>query len=143
MSGLQTNAMSRSEILTAMRSIPTTKGYVWDDLDGDDLPATDEELKRGRRRPAVSTKTQIALRVDNHVLNAFKALIVINEKIKGTQSNPIRKPRLKSLKNSPTKRLTATSQSLINQVNKNADSNAEFSILLSGVKSLTTGDFVL
>jgi hypothetical protein len=73
----------------------------------------------------------------------MSALIVINEKIKGTQSNPIRKPRLKSLKNSPTKRLTATSQSLINQVNKNADSNAEFSILLSGVKSLTTGDFVL
>ncbi len=57
MSGLQTNAMSRSEILTAMRSIPTTKGYVWDDLDGDDLPATDEELKRGRGRPVVSTKT--------------------------------------------------------------------------------------
>ncbi len=57
MSGLQTNAMSRSEILTAMRSIPTTKGYVWDDLNGDDLPATDEELKRGRGRPAVSTKT--------------------------------------------------------------------------------------
>ena len=41
MSGLQTNAMSRSEILTAMRSIPTTKGFVWDDLDEDDLPATD------------------------------------------------------------------------------------------------------
>ncbi|GDX85804.1 hypothetical protein LBMAG43_18460 [Methylococcaceae bacterium] len=143
MSGLITNAMSRSEILTAMRSIPTTKYFVWDGLDEDNRPATDEELKRGRGRPSGSTKTQIALRVDNHVLNAFKALIVINEKIKGTQSNPIRKPRLKSLKNSPTKRLTATSQSLINQVKKNADSNAEFSILLSGVKSLTMGDFVL
>ena len=73
MSGLQTNAMSRSEILTAMRSMSTTKDFVWNGIDEDDRPATDEELERGRGRPAGSTKTQIALRVDNHVLNAFKA----------------------------------------------------------------------
>jgi uncharacterized protein (DUF4415 family) len=65
MSGLKTNAMSRSEILTAMRSMSTTKDFVWNGID--------EELERGRGRPAGSTKTQIALRVDNHVLNAFKA----------------------------------------------------------------------
>jgi uncharacterized protein (DUF4415 family) len=73
MSGLKKNAMSRSEILTAMRSMPTTKDFVWNGIDEDDRPATDEELERGRGRPAGSTKTQIALRVDNHVLNAFKA----------------------------------------------------------------------
>ena len=73
MSGLKKNAMSRSEILTAMRSMPTTKDFVWDGIDEDDRPATDKELERGRGRPAGSTKTQIALRVDNHVLNAFKA----------------------------------------------------------------------
>ena len=62
-----------------MRSIPTTKGYVWDDLDRDDLPATDEELERGRGRPAGSTKTQIALRVDKHVLNARERLANPNQ----------------------------------------------------------------
>jgi uncharacterized protein (DUF4415 family) len=73
MSGLKKNAMSRSEILTAMRSMPTTEDFIWNGIDEDDRPATDEELERGRGRPAGSTKTQIALRVDNHVLNAFKS----------------------------------------------------------------------
>ena len=79
MSGLKTNALSRSEILTAMRSMPTTKDFVWNGIDEDDRPATDEELERGRGRPAGSTKTQIALRVDNHVLNpTFRTPIIEN-----------------------------------------------------------------
>jgi hypothetical protein len=32
MSGLKTNAMSRSEILTAMRSMPTNEDFIWDGI---------------------------------------------------------------------------------------------------------------
>jgi hypothetical protein len=39
MSGLKKNAMSRSEILTAMRSMPTNEDFIWDGMDEDDRPA--------------------------------------------------------------------------------------------------------
>lgn len=75
MTGSTTNTMSKSEVLAAIRAIPPEKNYVWDGIDEDDRPATIEELNAARiarGRPAGSDKTQIALRVDNSVLNAFK-----------------------------------------------------------------------
>ncbi|MDD5215583.1 MAG: BrnA antitoxin family protein [Methylococcales bacterium] len=76
MNGSKTNVMTRSEVLAAVRAIPPEKNYVWDGIDEDDRPATSEELQaalmRGRGRPLGSDKTQIALRVDNDILNTFK-----------------------------------------------------------------------
>ena len=67
-------------ILEALKS-PLPEGYcVWDGVDEDERPATTAELqaalaaaRRRHGRPAGSTKTQIALRVDDDVLQAFKA----------------------------------------------------------------------
>lgn len=70
----------RETILEAMKSPPPEGYYVWDGVDEDDRPASSEELqaalaaaRRRRGRPAGSNKTQIALRVDDDVLEAFKA----------------------------------------------------------------------
>jgi uncharacterized protein (DUF4415 family) len=71
--------MTREEVMAAVRAIPKEKFYVWDGVDEDDRPATDEELaaalkaaKRGR--PAGSgTREQIAIRLDREVLAAFRA----------------------------------------------------------------------
>jgi len=71
--------MTREELLDAVRAIPPEQDYVWDGVDEDDRPLTEEELRAGlalarsRGRPSGSDKTQIALRVDNSVLEAFKA----------------------------------------------------------------------
>ena len=72
--------MTREEIMAAIRAIPPEKFYVWDGVDEDDRPLTDAELQAGleaarckRGRPASANKTQIALRVDNDTLAAFKA----------------------------------------------------------------------
>jgi len=71
--------MSLTEVLAAVRALPPEDDFVWDGLDEDDRPATEEELRAGmalarsRGRPSGSDKTQIALRVDNRVLEAFKA----------------------------------------------------------------------
>lgn len=79
MAGSKTNAMSLTEVLAAVRAIPKEDCYVWDGVDEDDRPATEEELRAGialaksRGRPLGSDKTQIALRVDNSVLAAFRA----------------------------------------------------------------------
>ncbi len=80
MSGSKTNMISRKVVLAAERVIPASKDYVWDGIDDDDRPATEEELCAGierykaqRGRPSGSEKTQIALRVDNVVLEAFKS----------------------------------------------------------------------
>lgn len=79
MSGSKTNAMNRNEVLAAVRAAPPERDFVWDGVDEDDRPATDEELRAGlalarnRGRPVGSDKTQIALRVDNSVLEAFRA----------------------------------------------------------------------
>lgn len=81
MPGLKTtNDMTRAEVREAVRAIPPEQDFVWDGVDEDDQPAAEEEmadaiaddLKR-RGRPAGSDKTQIALRVDNATLAAFKA----------------------------------------------------------------------
>jgi uncharacterized protein (DUF4415 family) len=68
--------MTKSEVLTAVRLIAPERDYIWDGMNEDDRPASDEELNvalsRSRGRPCGSNKTQIALRVDNSVLNAFK-----------------------------------------------------------------------
>ena len=80
MAGSKTNTMSPNEVLAAVKAILPTQDYVWDGVDEDDRPATTDELRPGiqmaqalRGRPSGSNKTQIALRVDNSVLFAFKA----------------------------------------------------------------------
>ena len=72
--------MTREQVRDAVRAIPKEKFFVWDGVDEDDHPLTDAELKAGlevalrkRGRPAGSDKTQIALRVDNDTLAAFRA----------------------------------------------------------------------
>ncbi|TAN50725.1 MAG: hypothetical protein EPN21_08200 [Methylococcaceae bacterium] len=81
MSGSKTNAMKREAVLAAVRAIPPEQDFVWNGVDEDDRPATDEELnaalasyRRKRGRPAGSTKTQITLRVDNSTLAAFREI---------------------------------------------------------------------
>ncbi|WP_394753035.1 BrnA antitoxin family protein [Crenothrix sp.] len=80
MIGSKTNTMSREEVLSAVQNLPPSQDFVWDGINEDDRPATDEELRAGielnrirRGRPSGSEKTQIALRVDNTVLDAFRA----------------------------------------------------------------------
>ncbi len=80
MSGSQKRPSEREAILEALKSPPPEGYYVWDGVDEDERPATAEELqaalaaaRRRRGRPTGSTKTQIALRVDDDVLQAFKA----------------------------------------------------------------------
>lgn len=81
MSGSKTNAMAREEVLKAVRAVPSGQDFVWDGVDEDDLPATEEELnaavetyRRGPGRPAGSgKKEQVAIRFDRDVLVAFRA----------------------------------------------------------------------
>jgi len=80
MNGLPVNNMTREQVAAAVRAIPKDKFFVWDGVDEDDRPATGAEMKAGieadkrrRGRPAGSDKTQIALRVDNDTLAAFRA----------------------------------------------------------------------
>lgn len=80
MAGSKTNTMSPNDVLAAVKAILPGQDYVWDGVDEDDRPATTDELRQGiqmaqaqRGRPSGSDKTQIALRVDNSVLLAFKA----------------------------------------------------------------------
>lgn len=81
MAGSKTNAMSRKEVLAAVRAVPPEKSFVWNGQDEDDRPATEEELRAGvdayrkqRGRPAGSgNKEQVAIRFDNDVLAAFRA----------------------------------------------------------------------
>jgi len=67
-------------VLAAVRAIPPEQDFVWDGQDEDERPATAAELRtavaaerKRRGRPKGSNKTQIALRVDNATLQAFKA----------------------------------------------------------------------
>jgi uncharacterized protein (DUF4415 family) len=81
MPGLKTtNDMTLAEVRAAVKAIPPGRDFVWDGVDENERPCTEEELKavvdaqrRARGRPAGSDKTQIALRVDNATLAAFKA----------------------------------------------------------------------
>lgn len=72
--------MTLEQVRAAVRAIPPGSDYVWDGVDEDDRPLSDEEMKAGiaaakakRGRPAGSDKTQIALRVDNDTLAVFRA----------------------------------------------------------------------
>ena len=75
------NDMTLEEVRAAVRAIPPENLFVWDGIDEDDRPASEEamqaaiaaDLARRRGRPLGSAKTQIALRVDNATLAAFKA----------------------------------------------------------------------
>jgi uncharacterized protein (DUF4415 family) len=78
--GLETNTLTREEILEALKSPPPGGDFVWDGVDEDDRPATEEELRAGieayrrsRGRPAGSNKKRIAIRLDNDVLAALRA----------------------------------------------------------------------
>ncbi len=80
MSGLTTNNMTLEQVKAAICAIPPGSDFVWDGVDEDDRPLTKEEMRAGieaaksrRGRPTGSDKTQIALRVDNDTLAAFRA----------------------------------------------------------------------
>lgn len=72
--------MTRKEILEALKHPPPGGDYVWDGVDEDDRPATEEELRAGlaemrkvRGRPPGSTKESTTIRIDHDVLDAFRA----------------------------------------------------------------------
>ena len=74
------NAMSREELITALKVKEREAPYVWDGQDEDERPATTEELAHGmalarkRGRPAGSgVKEQVAIRLDKDILEAFRA----------------------------------------------------------------------
>ena len=74
------NAMSRKEVITALKAKEREAPYVWDGHDEDERPATTDELTRGlalarkRGRPAGSgVKEQVAIRLDKDILEAFRA----------------------------------------------------------------------
>jgi uncharacterized protein (DUF4415 family) len=80
MNGPKVNALTREQVRAAVAGIPPGGDYVWDGVDADDRPLSDAALQAGlavalrkRGRPAGSDKTQIALRVDNETLAAFRA----------------------------------------------------------------------
>lgn len=81
MSGLKTDTMTRSEVLAAVRNIKPEDFYVWDGVDEDDRPLSDEEaqavitqIRKQRGRPVGSgNKEQVAIRFDNEVLTAFRS----------------------------------------------------------------------
>ncbi len=72
--------MDRKAILEAMKTPPPGGYCVWDGEDEDDRPATDEELAAGlaaarkaRGRPPGSNKESTTIRIDQDVLEAFRA----------------------------------------------------------------------
>ena len=77
--GSKTNGMSREEILRAIKTQKPNDFYVWDGKSEDDKPLTPKEMADGlmaykkRGRPfSVTTKKQIAIRLDPEVLEAFQ-----------------------------------------------------------------------
>lgn len=85
MTGLKTElkaeTMTRSEVLATVRKIKPEDFYVWDGVDEDDRPLSDEEaqvvlanMRKQRGRPVGSgNKEQVAIRFDNEVLSAFRS----------------------------------------------------------------------
>ena len=74
------NAMSRKDVITALKAKEREAPYVWDGQDEVERPATPEELAHGleqarkRGRPAGSgVKEQVAIRLDKDILEAFRA----------------------------------------------------------------------
>ena len=81
MTGSVVKMTEREAILKAMKTPPPGGYYVWDGVDADDRPLSDEELQKGlsiaikkRGRPTGSgNKEQVAIRFDNEVLSAFRS----------------------------------------------------------------------
>ena len=80
MAGSKTNAMSRKDVLAAVRAVPPGQDFVWGGKTEDDHPANTAELaaaalqRRGRGRPAGSgTKQPVAIRLERDVLSALRA----------------------------------------------------------------------
>jgi len=77
--GSKANGMSREEILRALKTQKPNDFYVWYGKSEDDKPLTPKEMAEGllaykkRGRPfSVTTKKQIAIRLDPEVLEAFQ-----------------------------------------------------------------------
>lgn len=51
MNGSKTNDMNRAEVLAAVRAIPDENDFVWDGIDEDDRPLTEQELQTGLKQP--------------------------------------------------------------------------------------------
>ena len=81
MTGSVKKTTEREAVLEAMKTPPKGGYFVWDGVDEDDRPATQEELQAGleaarkkRGRPVGSgTKEQVAIRFDRDVLTALRA----------------------------------------------------------------------
>lgn len=72
----------REAILKAMATPPPGGYFVWDGVDEDERPLTEEEMRAGieadlqrrRGRPAGSaTKVQVAIRFDREIVESFRA----------------------------------------------------------------------
>ena len=80
MVGSKTNSMSLKEVMEAVKAIPASQDFVWNGIDEDDRPATEEELAWGMNGQCTDQRpqryrhpTQIALRIgSNSVLEAFR-----------------------------------------------------------------------
>jgi uncharacterized protein (DUF4415 family) len=79
MSGLNMNSMDVKVVLAAVKNPPPGSDFLWDGLDEDDRPATEQEMRaavatyKKRGRPVGSgTKEQVAIRFDRDVLLAFR-----------------------------------------------------------------------
>ena len=81
MTGSKTNGMTRSDVLAAIRNIPSDRHFVWDGIDEDDRPATADELDqataaytRSRGRPAgTALKQQVTVRLDKDLVASLRA----------------------------------------------------------------------
>lgn len=76
MTGSKTNLMTRDQVLAAINAISPSQDFVWDGVNEDEKPATEEELKTAfasRSQRLEADKTQILLQVDKTVLQAFRA----------------------------------------------------------------------
>lgn len=79
MTGSKTNLMTRKELLAAINAIPSSQDFVWDGIDEDDKPATEEELKtalflaKNHNQLLDAGKTQVLFNVDKTVLQTFRA----------------------------------------------------------------------
>lgn len=71
------NPTSRERVLAATKTPPTGGDYAWDGVDEDDRPFSADELRAGakprRGRPPGSNKSSTTIRLDNDVLEAFRA----------------------------------------------------------------------
>lgn len=77
----RSKAMTREQVLEAIKTQPARGYFVWDGEDESERPATAEEMaagvetqRRRRGRPLGSgTREQVAIRLDVDALDAFRA----------------------------------------------------------------------